>query len=90
MLDATELIHEYANQLGIAGHRVWPLFEGIQDPELQRLAQNLPETILSSRATPIYTPTRKSTMKHIWGPLNAVRLGPPNTILMCSPFRVHN
>ena len=34
----------------MSGHGVWPLLEGIQDPQLKRLAQNLPDTVLRSRA----------------------------------------
>jgi len=34
---------------GIAAHGVWPVLDGLQDPELQRLASHLPDTVLWSR-----------------------------------------
>ena len=32
------------------GAGVWPLLEDLEDPELRRLAQSLPATVLRSRA----------------------------------------
>ena len=35
---------------GVVTSGVWPLLSNLEDPELRRLAQALPATVLSSRA----------------------------------------
>ena len=54
---------------------LWSQIEDGQDPELQRLAQNLPRTAMRRRTN--------STTKTSGEPLNAGGLKPPSTILMC-------